>query len=52
MAFLSWVTATSDCGVIAVWPPEKGPGWLTWGFSLMVTVRVPWDTAAAFTRTP
>ncbi|MCY1217803.1 hypothetical protein D9M72_297330 [compost metagenome] len=38
-------------GTTAVWPPEKASGWLTMGSSVMVTVRLPWVTAAGCTFT-
>ena len=38
-------------GTTAVWPLEKAPGWLTIGSSVMLTVRLPWVTAAGDTLT-
>src|SRR5690606_16054798 len=40
---------TRERGTTAVWPLENGPGWLTIGSSVMVTVRLPWVTAAGET---
>ncbi|MNJ66634.1 hypothetical protein D3C77_627250 [compost metagenome] len=42
---------TRERGTTAVWPLENGPGWLTIGSSVMVTVRLPWVTAAGDTLT-
>src|SRR5690606_30986774 len=42
---------TLELGTTTVWPSEKGSGWLTCGSSEIVTVRLPWVTAAGCTRT-
>jgi len=38
-------------GTTRVRPREKGAGWLTCGLSLILTVRLPCDTATVDTRT-
>ncbi|MNY48358.1 hypothetical protein D3C86_1836890 [compost metagenome] len=47
----SSTASTRERGTTTVWPPERASGWLTMGSSVMVTVRLPWVTAAGCTRT-
>src|SRR3546814_15897644 len=47
----SCVTSICERGTTTVWPSENGAGWLTCGFSEIVTASEPCDTAAGITRT-
>src|SRR3569623_1735778 len=51
MRLVSCDTVTSADGTTVGVPPDSGSGWLTVGFSEIVTVRLPCATAAAVTRT-
>ena len=46
-AFIRYYAGTFTLvrGVTTVSPLARGPGWLTWGCSVMVTVRLPCATA-------
>jgi hypothetical protein len=39
--WLRWLMSILEDGVTTVLPLEKGAGWLTVGFSVMVTTRFP-----------
>ena len=45
IALPCWLTLMSVFSVCTVRPPDKGPGWLTTGVVVMVTVRLPCATA-------
>src|SRR5690554_2248276 len=51
MGLRSCSAFTRELGTTTVCPSEKGAGWLTMGSSLMLTIRLPWVTAAGDTRT-